>query len=157
MSTRRMKILAMLILAAGVLGMGSKESKDQRPPAAPASGVTGKVEIWEGNFMPMQDKETRDKQIKPGAGLLVRLYEPVKGLAGATVDSVTSVLIAEAVCNEQGQFTIPAKAGTYSLFVQDGNGWYANGWDGDGVQGAVVVEPMKMTEVLIKNTKKATF
>lgn len=157
MSTRRMKIVAMLILAVGVLGMGSKESKNQSAPAAPASGVTGKVEIWEGNFMPMLDKETRDKQIKPGAGLTVRLYEPVKGLSGAKVDSVTSALVAETVCDDKGVFTIPAKAGTYSLFVQDGNGWYANGWDGDGVQGAVVVEPMKMTEVLIKNTKKATF
>lgn len=157
MSTRRLKVLAMLILAASLMGMGRKEAKNQDAPPAPISGVTGKVEIWDGNFMPMLDKETRDKQIKPGAGLKVRLYLPVKGLPGAKVDAVASELVAETQCDENGMFTIPAKEGTYSLFIQDGDSWYANGWDGDGVQGAVTVEPLKMTEVLIKNTSKATF
>lgn len=157
MSIRRIKLLAILLVAVSALGMGRKEAKDQKAPPSPISGVTGKVEIWEGNFMPMLDKETRDKQIKPGAGLRVRLYEPVKGLPGASVDSVAAVLIAETTCNENGMFTIPAREGTYSIFIEDGATWYANGWNGDGVQGAVEVEPNKMTEVLIKNTRKATF
>ncbi|MCB1059757.1 MAG: hypothetical protein KDB65_05990 [Calditrichaeota bacterium] len=157
MSTRRLKIVAMLILAAGLMGMGRKEAKNQDPPPAPISGVTGKIEIWEGNFMPPIEAETRDKQIKPGANLIVRLYQPVKGLPGAMVETVEGEMVAETTSDEDGMFTIPAKEGTYSIFVQDGEGWYANGWDGNGVQGAVTVEPMKMTEVLIKNTRKATF
>ena len=156
MNARRIKILAMLVMAVSALGMGRKEAKNQDAPA-PISGVTGKVEIWEGNFMPPIDSGSRDKQVKPGAGLLVRLYEPVKGLPGAMVDSISTPMVAETTCDDKGMFTIPAKAGTYSLFIQEGNSWYANGWDGEGVQGAVVVEPMKMTEVLIKNTRKATF
>lgn len=157
MITRRMKIVAMLILAASVMGMGRKEAKNQDAPPAPISGVTGKVEIWEGNFMPPVDISVRSKQIKPGAGLRVRLHEPVKGLSGVSADSIETTLVAESLCDENGIFTIPAKAGTYSLFVEDGTSWYANGWNSDGVQGAVIVEPMKMTEVLIKNTRKATF
>ncbi len=157
MSTRRLKILAMLIVAAGVLGMGRKEAKNQEAPPASISGVTGKVEIWEGNFMPMIDKDKRDKQITPGAGLRVRLHEAVKGLPGASVDSISAPIVAETVCDDKGKFTIPCPEGTYSLFVEDGDTWYANGWNGEGVQGAVVVEPKKMTEVLIKNTRKATF
>jgi hypothetical protein len=119
--------------------------------------VTGRIEIWEGNFMPMIDKEQRDKQIKPGANLKVRLYEPATGLLGTVVAEVPTAVVAETVSDANGLFTIPAREGKYSLFIEDKNGWYANGWDGDGVQGAVIVEPMKMTEVLIKNTTKATF
>lgn len=156
MSARRLKFLAMLVVAISVMGMGRKEAKNQDAPA-PISGVTGKVEILEGNFMPMIDKERSEKQTKPGAGLRVRLHEPVKGLPGAVVDSIQTPLIAETTCDDKGMFTIPVKEGTYSLFIEDGNSWYANGWDSNGVQGAVVVEPMKMTEVLIKNTRKATF
>lgn len=158
MSSRRLKIAAMLILAASVLGMGRKEAKNQDapPPPAPISGVTGTVEIWEGNFMPMIDKDRRDKQIRPGAGLRVRLYEPVKSMGTANQPSVGSALIGEAVCDSAGRFTIPAKEGLYSIFVEDSAGWYANGWDGNGVQGPVTVEPMKMTEIVIKNTRKAT-
>jgi hypothetical protein len=157
MSTRRLKILAMLILAASLMGMGRKEAKNQDPSPAPISGVTGKIEIWEGNFMPPIESDKRDKQIQPGAGLKVRLYLPVKGLPGTNVETVSSEMVAETTTDENGMFTIPAKEGTYSLFIEDGDGWYANSWDGDGVQGAVTVEPMKMTEVLIKNTRKATF
>lgn len=156
MSSRRLKILAMLLMAASVLGMGRKEAKNQDPPPAPISGVTGTVEIWEGNFMPMIDKDRRDKQIRPGSGLRVRLHEPVKGAGGPTLDSVATALIGEAVCDDHGRFTIPAQAGLYSIFVEDSGGWYANGWDGDGVQGPVTVEPMKMTEIVIKNMRKAT-
>ncbi|MBK6765781.1 MAG: hypothetical protein IPG71_05435 [bacterium] len=156
MSTRRLKIMAMMIMAASLMGMGRKEAKNQDPPPAPISGVTGIVEIWEGNFMPMIDKDRRDKQIRSGAGLRVRLHEAVKGAGGPTVDSVATALIGEAVCDDQGRFTIPARAGLYSIFVEDSGGWYANGWDGDGVQGPVTVEPMKLTEIVIKNMRKAT-
>lgn len=152
-------IVIVMAMTALLFAMGDRESKNQSPstPAAPASGVTGKIEIWEGNFMPMIDKEERDKQIRPGANLKVRLHEPATGLLGTVVATVPTPVVAEAVSDENGLFTIPAREGKYSLFIEDKNGWYANGWDGDGVQGAVVVEPMKMTEVLIKNTTKATF
>ena len=158
MSTRRVKMLFMLVLAAGVMGMGRKEAKDQNAPAAPASGVTGRVEIWSGNHMPMVDKGATDgKNVLPGASLRVRLYEPVRGLTGASADTIPVPLVAETTTDADGRFTIPCREGKYSLFVEDSTGWYANGWDGDGVQGAVVVEPMKMTEVILKNTRKATF
>lgn len=156
MSKRPLKIVAMFLLAASVIGMGRREAKNQDAPA-PISGVTGRVEIWEGNFMPPVDEARRNNQTKPGAGLRVRLHEPVKGLPGVSADSIASPLVAETVCDEKGRFTIPVSEGKYSLFVEDGDSWYANGWDGDGVQGAVVVEPKKMTEVLIKNTRNATF
>lgn len=157
MSTRRLKVLFMLVLAAGVMGMGRKEAKNQDAPPAPSSGVTGRVEIWVGNFMPMIDKAQRDRQVQPGANLRVRLHEPVKGLAGASTDSIPTTIVAETTTDSDGRFTIACRDGKYSLFVEDSVGWYANGWDGEGVQGAIVVEPMKMTEVLIKNTRKATF
>ncbi|MCB9367010.1 MAG: hypothetical protein H6506_02515 [Calditrichaeota bacterium] len=156
MNKRSVKIMAMLLLAASVMGMGRKEAKNQDPPA-PISGVTGRVEIWEGNFMPPIEAERRASQITPGANLRVRLHEPVRGLPGAMVDSVASAMVFETMTDDSGDFTIPAQEGTYSLFVEDSEGWYANSWDGAGIQGAVVVEPKKMTEILIKNTRKATF
>jgi len=157
MSTRRAKLLIMLVLAAGVLGMGRKEAKDQSAPAAPASGITGRVEIWSGNHMPMIDKPQQDKGVKPGANLRVRLHEPVIGMGAVSADSIPTPMIAETKTDGDGRFTIACREGKYSLFIEDSTGWYANGWDGEGVQGAVVVEPMKMTEIVVKNTRKATF
>ena len=48
MNSRRLKMLAFLIMAASVMAMGGKESKKQDAPA-PISGVKGKVEIWKAN------------------------------------------------------------------------------------------------------------
>ena len=138
--------------------IGEEKSKKQR--AEITQGVRGRVEIWEGDFMPMTDRSHARGKIRLGAGRRVRVYESLKSANGnfsATVDSVKSSLIAETVCDSSGHFAVAVPPGRCSVFAEDNGGWYFNGWSGDGVQGAVSVEPQKVTEILIKITNKATF
>jgi hypothetical protein len=65
--------------------------------------------------------------------------------------------VAETLCDNDGRFFIPLPPGDYSVFVEEEGGWYFNGWNGEGVQGGVTVEPDKRIEILIKITTKATF
>lgn len=137
---------------------GAMGRKEKQPKVT--TGIQGKVEIWEGNFMPMIDPKSSRNKIIPGSDRRVRVYKPVKAegdMASAKRDSVTSELVGESVCDKEGQFVFSVPAGKYSVFVEEGGGWYANGFDGDGVQGAVTVTEGKLTEVTIKITSKATF
>lgn len=154
--------MAALLCAAAVWAMGRKQADETPapPPATVTQGVTGKVEIWEGNFMPMVEPSRGGGTITPGAGLRVRLHEPVTmggGLASARRDSVATKLVAEAVTDNLGRFAMSAAPGLYSIFVEQDGAWYYNGWNGDGVQGAVTVPPDSVADVLIKVTTKATF
>lgn len=155
-------VCAALICAAAALAMGRKQAVEEPvpPPAALTQGVAGKVEIWEGNFMPMMEPARGGGTITPGADLRVRLHEPVYiagGLAAARRDSVAALLVAETVTDANGHFAIAAAPGLYSIFVEQNGGWYYNGFNGDGVQGAVTVAPDSVADVLIKVTTKATF
>ncbi|MBI5059749.1 hypothetical protein HZB60_08220 [candidate division KSB1 bacterium] len=149
----RLWLPVLLSLTALSFAMGKKEKAD--------SGIRGKVEIWEGNFMPMTDPNSASNKIKPGAGRVVRVFAAVK----AESEEVRQIragedgpaVIKEIVCNEQGEFIVNLPPGKYSVFVEEGQGWYSNSIDGAGVQGAVTVEPGKLAELTIKITSKATF
>jgi hypothetical protein len=152
----------LLLLPACLLAMGRKEAKElhSKTDTTITTGVTGRVEIWIGNFMPMVDPARGKGQIQPGSGLKVRAYPPIKvdgGMAAAHRDSILASVAAETVTDSTGHFFLPLIPGDYSVFVEDGTGWYYNGFNGDGVQGAVTVKPGIPAEILIKNTTKAIF
>jgi hypothetical protein len=154
-------LLAMVTLA---LGMGRKEVRVKKQTAPDSSaveqGIRGKVEIWQGNFMPVTDPKRSQSQILPGAGRRVRVYQPVKestANGAARRDSVATPLVAETVADSTGHFFLKVAPGEYSVFVEENGGWYANGWNDQGVQGSVKVEPGKVTDVTLKITNKATF
>jgi len=154
-----------LSFTVAALAMGRKEAPDKKANAPATAteiktGVRGRVEVWQGNFMPMVEPSKTRGQITPGINRRVRLHEPVRmneGTAGVQKDSIRTPLIAEAVTDSTGLFFIPALPGNYSIFVDNEGGWYYNGFDGKGVQGAVTVWPDSVSEILIKITGKATF
>jgi hypothetical protein len=154
----------LLSLAALSLAMGSKQAREKKLHAADSAlarqGIAGRVEIWEGNFMPMIDPAKFRSQIHPGVGRRVRAYLPVNvegGLVSARRDTVASPMVAETVCDSAGVFFVPTPTGTYSVFVEENNGWYYNGFNGEGIQGAVTVDSGKTATIVIKITTKATF
>jgi hypothetical protein len=155
-----------LLLSADAFALGRKEAPPKSSSAsadtamAVREGITGRVEIWEGNFMPVVEPSKRSGQITPGAGRRVRVHEPVViggGLAPDRRDSVATALVAESVCDSLGEFFLAVPPGKYSIFVEEDGGWYYNGFDGEGVQGAVTVDSSQVTEIVIKVTRKATF
>ncbi|HEY3294897.1 MAG TPA: hypothetical protein VGL38_05630 [bacterium] len=161
--------LLLLGLTALSLAMGHKQAKEKQShgvdsavtiAAKDSQGISGRVEIWEGNFMPMVDPAKAKSQIKPGAGRRVRAYLPVVGDGGMVTahrDSIPTAMVAETVCDSAGAFSMATPPGWYSVYVEDNKGWYANGWNGANVQGAVNVIEGKTTAVVIKITTKATF
>lgn len=161
MRSKFIRVIALFCVAAAALGMGRKEApeREEHPPK-PVQGVSGRVEIWEGDFMPMVDPKSPNHSVTPGAGRHVRLHEPLRmsgGMAAARHDSIPTPLVGEAVCGDDGAFFLAVRPGVYSIFVEDEGGWYFNGFNGEGIQGAVTVEEGQVTDVLIKVTSKATF
>ncbi|MBU0509777.1 hypothetical protein KKH27_13205 [bacterium] len=159
-------LLLASLVSAGALALGRKEAPQKSASDIPDTtmtareGIAGRVEIWEGNFMPMVEPSKRSGQITPGAGRRVRVHKPVMisgGLAPDRRDSVTTTLVAESVCDSLGEFFLAVPPGKYSIFVEEGGDWYYNGFDGEGVQGAVTVDSGKVSEIVIKVTTKASF
>ena len=171
MSKSRILIVAGLCMSALTFTMCCKQNKTTTAESKTSiaagdsktvkQGITGKVEVWEGNFMPAIDKERSNNKITPGAGRRVRVHEPFKytggGMNSSKRETIPTPIVAEVMADSAGRFAISVPPGKYSIFVEDEGGWYNNGFDGQGVQGAVSVNPDTTTEVLIKITTKATF
>ena len=170
MSKSRLALLLGLSFAALIIVTCCKQSRstedsrgnlaDGGGAAAIKQGITGRVEIWEGNFMPMIDQKSANNKITPAVNRRVRVHQPLKvdgGMASAKLGEIPTPLIAETTTDSTGQFAVAVPAGTYSVFVEEEGGWYYNGCNSEGIQGAVTVESEKMSEVLIKITTKATF
>lgn len=165
MMGRMIPIVFVLALTAVGLTMGRKESSVTKENTADStreiSGISGRVEIWEGNFMPVIAPGRTGGTITAGANRRVRVHEPVTlnpgGLAQARRDSVLTELIAETTSDSIGRFFISVPPDTYSVFVEENGGWYYNGWDGNGIQGGIIVLPDSISEITIKITTKATY
>lgn len=153
-------LLTSCVLVVTLSAMGRRESPPTRQSFAVEQGVAGKVEIWEGNFMPMVNGPPRGK-ITPAAGRRVRIHEPFNsrefGKFDAIQDTIPTRLIAETRTDSSGEFFLSLPAGTYSIFVEEGERWYFNGWDGDGFQGLVRVDSGKVTKQDIRIMIKAVF
>lgn len=152
--------LAFLFASLSLWAMGNREAPPPAKTLAVEQGVAGKVEIWEGNFMPMIGGN-RSGKITPAAGRRVRIHEPFNAIETGTTtairDTIPTPLIAEGYTDTTGQFLISLEVGTYSIFVEDNNGWYFNGWDGEGFQGLFQVDSGRVTTMDIRITKKAVF
>jgi len=124
-SFHKSALIALLcLLSITAWAKGSREAPEKTAKPELMQGVEGKVEIWEGNFMPMSDGDSAQNSIKPGAGLRVRLYEPVKmsASASALLMEVPTPLVAETTSDAEGQFTLKAAPGNYSVFVEEDGG-----------------------------------
>jgi hypothetical protein len=151
-------VAVLCLLSAGVWAKGSREAPEKTAAPASSQGIEGRVEIWEGDFMPMTDPKAAQNSKTPGAGLRVRLHEPVKlSSANALLPEVPTLMVAETTTDAEGKFFIKAAPGNYSIFVEENGGWYYNGWDGQGVQGAVEVLPDQNASIIIRVTANATF
>jgi hypothetical protein len=161
MKTLQRSVFAGLLclFSIAVFAMGSKEAPETTVEPEIQQGIAGEVEIWEGNFMPMTDANSAQNSKTPGAGLRIRVHEPVKmsGAADATLIDVPTPLIAETTTDDEGKFFVEVEPGTYSVFVQENGGWYFNGWNGEGIQGAVEVLPGEKASIFIKVTTNATY
>ncbi len=121
-------------------------------------GVKGKVIFYKGNFMPgsatgkMLPVSRKVIVFKP---ILSTNYSPKDGVF---FDGIKEAKVAEAMSDENGNFTIGLPPGKYSILVEEeGKGLYGNSFDGQGMLTIVEVFPNQVTDYDIKLTHEAAF
>lgn len=123
-------------------------------------GISGQVTEFSGNQMPMKDAPPQT-----GKPLVttVFVYEPtnisqVTRNGNAPVyTAIATKLVASAETDSSGMFTINLPVGSYSLFVKQGNAYYANLFDAENNIALFTVEEGKMTIAKLTISNKAAY
>jgi len=99
-------------------------------------GLIGVVCFWKGDFMPSPD---------PTSGTILPVARTVEIYAAARdadtvnvpgtmfISAVKTPLIATTTSGADGWFSVALPPGTYSVFVREPQGLYANGWNDAGI------------------------
>lgn len=141
-------VLASLSHAAGSPGV-----------SALTQGIRGRVLFYEGNQMPGPGGPSGS--IKP-VSRTICLFALTDESQATQVEPcfysrISTPLVDSTLSGEDGVFEIALPPGRYSLFVKEGDLYYANGFDGEGNIQPVTVGEGRVTEVTIKITYKAAF
>lgn len=112
-------------------------------------GIKGKVVLRQGNHMPSPDAS----QQSSGRGVKRELYiHELTNMAQVQGEppfysQIQTKLVAKVVSDENGCFEVKLKPGTYSLFSQEADGFFANLFDGQNNIFPVEVTENKVTTV----------
>ena len=146
---------------------GCSDDNDTSFSSAPSSsynqGITGRVEFWEGDFMPMVPEESQ-------SGIITFVEREICVFEKTTLDDVElagesslcfykkihTKLITSARSDENGNFKIGLLPGEYSVFVKENGTYYANGFSNDYIW-PVTIEENKYSDYDIKITYAAYF
>ncbi|HCD50805.1 MAG TPA: hypothetical protein DEQ34_00055 [Balneolaceae bacterium] len=120
-------------------------------------GIEGKVTFWEGDFMPGTPSGT----VTP-VQRVVYIYEAtyneqVNWKSSTFAEKVTSKLVKKVKSGKDGIYRAELPEGTYSVFVEEKDGLYANLWVSGGLINPFTVENDSVTEADIDITYKATY
>lgn len=125
-----------------------------------AQGFTGQVTEVVGNQMPMKGGPP---VVPKGIATTVLIYEPthisqVSRLGtSATYTAISTKLVASVDTDSTGNFTIALPVGAYSVFVKQGDRFYANLFDTDNNIALFSVEEGKLTKVNLMVSSGASF
>jgi len=122
-------------------------------------GIKGKVEWISGNQMPGPDKPT--SKAKP----IVReifFYEATSieqaiSESGVFFSNITTKLVKTVTSKKNGNFCVKLPPGTYSIFVKEPSGLYANAFDTNACIQCVTVRPKEYTQQFILVNYEAAY
>jgi hypothetical protein len=121
-------------------------------------GLWGDIWFWQGDFMPICASGT----ISP-VERTVYVYElttndeaELNYASGGFFTSINTNLIGTTTSNSRGFFEIELEPGTYSVFVKEGDNYYANRWTSEGINPVTVTEN-EVSELLFDITYEATY
>lgn len=138
------------------------------PPTSPGIGmgtVSGTVEFWSGDFMPTFPGDDRTGTVEKVSRKLF-LFERALLARDVTLsdegdptfyESINTQLIAISESDANGEFSIIAPPGHYTLVVEENGLFYANSFDGDGAVFPVDVTDDNNVSVVFEITYMATF
>lgn len=123
-------------------------------------GITGRITEAAGNQMPMRGTEP---QTPAGIRTTVFFYEPTNisqvGRIGesALYTVIRTKLVASAETDSTGRFSIELPVGSYSLFIKQGDQFYANLFDTNNNIALFRVEEGKVTEANLTVSLRASY
>jgi len=126
-------------------------------------GILGEVRWVEGNLMPMIGDSTYAERSK-GKPVEREIYiykatrlEDVSSSGDTFYTSISTDLVGKVRSGKDGTFSIKLSPGTYSLFVKEEKGFFANRFDGNNYINPVTVQANKFTDVQILVNYKAYY
>ncbi len=121
-------------------------------------GIKGRVEIWEGDFMPPPTGRVYYEKKTILIFNKTHLKDVIPESTTSTFYTTVRTHFVDSVISDQnGYFSCSLLPGEYSLFVREKGIFYANTTDGEGFILPVKVEKGKVTEVNIRIDYKATY
>lgn len=149
-------------LLAGLLALTAGCNADQAPREIPRpdrhpdrvtidQGVWGDVWFWEGDFMPGTPSGTIRPVVREVAVYqLTNLDDVTYGPDGSRIIlEISTEEIARTTSDAEGFFQLSLPPGAYSVFAVEGEGFYANLFDGSGNILPVTVEEGAVADVLV--------
>lgn len=124
-----------------------------------SQGISGTVLWYEGDLMPGIGKE-------PVKGLPVQrevyIYEATALDQAEVTEEVfyhnlETRLIGKTLTDEDGKFTVSLEPGTYSVFVKETGGLFANTFDGSGRINTVTIRPNELVRMRIRIDYRAAY
>jgi hypothetical protein len=127
-------------------------------------GIQGKITWLEGNQMPTMTEDGKSSEVNPKgipAERLLLIY-PLTNLSevareGALFSRLKGEPIDSVQSDSDGKYSIQLAPGTYSVFVKEEEGLFANMFDGNGSIQPVVVKNAEWTTLDIIINYKAFF
>ena len=121
-------------------------------------GLWGDIWFWKGDFMPICASGTISSVERS-----VYVYELTSNddvefiyASGGFFTSINTNLVGTTTSNSAGFFEIELEPGSYSIFVKEGDNFYANRWTSEGINTVKVTEN-KVSELLFNITYEATY
>lgn len=145
------------ILFSGLLIISCKPYKPD------GQGITGTITWIEGNHMPMmtEDGKADIKAAPKPIQRTVRIYPLTKfsdlKMEEGLFTAVAGEPITEVESNETGVYSIQLSPGSYSVFIVEEDGLFANIFDGDGNVNPVTVKENEWTLLDVVVNYKAVF
>lgn len=146
-----MRLILFLAAVGWVAGLSCKPPQ-KLPVNQTKQGISGRVAEAVGNQMPRVGQAPPEPVPYPTT---VFFYEPTNIRQVNQVESaplfnaIYTKLVATVQTDSAGNFVQPLPVGTYSVFVQVGQQFFANQFDIRNNISLVTVEPRKLTEIKI--------
>ena len=154
-----MKHILFFLFSTGIIIMACS-SVQKANSSATAQGINGSVTLATGNRMPMKDAPQRSPR---GIKATVLVYEPTNiaqtRRIGTTpvYTAINTKLVASVETDSSGAFIVALPVGSYSLFVKQGDRFYANLFDVNNNIALFTVEEGKLTKVRLSVNNNASY
>ena len=124
-----------------------------------SQGISGQILWYEGDLMPGINKDpVEGKSIKRE----IYIYEAAKQnqgdvLEGVFYSNIATKLVATTMTDDDGKFFIRLEPGTYSIFVKEPLGLFANRFNEEGLINPITIGINELTNMVIRVDYKAAY